>query len=72
VSTSSASTFDFSPRAIADAKVTIARVLAPYDAIQTLAAIVGFSAFGAAETYSEPDKPLLRRARIGGKNERTP
>lgn len=46
---------DFSGRAIADAKSVIRDSLAPLDAIQTLAAIVAFSTFGAAETYSEPD-----------------
>lgn len=46
---------DFSGRAIADAKGVIRDSLAPFDAIQTLAAIVVFSTFGAAETYSEPN-----------------
>lgn len=46
--------FDFSPRAIADAKAEIEQALRPFDAVQTLAAIVAFSSFSAAETYSEP------------------
>jgi hypothetical protein len=45
---------DFSGRGIADAKSAIRELLAPFDAIQTLAAIVAFSSFGPAETYSEP------------------
>jgi hypothetical protein len=45
---------DFSGRAIADAKAIISDSLAPFDAIQTLGAIVVFSVFSPAETYSEP------------------
>lgn len=45
---------DFSGRAIADAKALIRDSLAPFDATQTLAAIVAFSTFGPADTYSEP------------------
>jgi hypothetical protein len=45
---------DFSGRAIADAKGAIRDALAPFDAVQTLAAIVAFSTFGGAKTYSEP------------------
>jgi hypothetical protein len=45
---------DFRGRAIADAKAAIRDALAPFDAIQTLGAIVVFSVFSPAETYSEP------------------
>ena len=45
---------DFSGRAIADSKAAIRGALAPFDAIQTLGAIVVFSVFSPAETYSEP------------------
>jgi hypothetical protein len=45
---------DFSGRAIADLKAAIRDALAPFDAIQTLGAIVVFSVFSPAETYSEP------------------
>jgi hypothetical protein len=44
---------DFSGQTIAAAKAVIRDGLAPLDAIQTLGAMVAYSVFGVAETYSE-------------------
>lgn len=45
--------FAFSPRAVADAKARIAEALAPYDAVQTLAALLVTSMFTSGKSYSE-------------------
>jgi hypothetical protein len=55
------SSFDFSPRAIADRKRLIATQLAPFDAVQLIGSMVVFSSFASPESYSEPQTPPSSR-----------